>query len=502
MTTRLTNERRDQLLELLSFDHGHVEEPGERAPIAHFPIKEHLRALEPEVVFVLGPRGSGKSSLVSSISSPERRSALAKFADVRLPRDGGVWLRGHPYGMVGPSPRAWETFAADNDSGALQILWLSVLARSLTDELEPVEQAQLAPILKAEGSDPVHLYDAARERAAVIERTFDALETRLRARDRALFVMYDELDTLFHTQWSAMMKVIQALMAMWGGYYRRWKFIRAKFFLRSDLFEESAQLSTSDVAKMAARRVDLHWGPRELYGALFQHIIHRDTALADYFARSLPTREHSGLGIMPAITRTADAEPAVQRLCGEHMGANSNKGHTVTWLPRSVSDGAGQVSPRNLVTLIEKAALLERQNPRARKHAQLIHHVSLRNALTSVSEEHVRESMKSEYPWLHGLRERLTVNVRTREVPWERRQLQRHLEQRWDEPWSTGTERTRPPALDAAEFIDRLLRLGILRERKLRSRALGKPSPEIGIDAPDLYLDGLNLVRRGGVARQ
>ncbi|MBI2528542.1 MAG: hypothetical protein HYV93_21475 [Candidatus Rokubacteria bacterium] len=76
-----------------------------------------------------------------------------------------------------------------------------------------------------------------------------------------------------------------------------------------------------------------------------------------------------------------------------------------------------------------------------------------------------------------------------REVPWERREIDRHLDRGFDDPW--GQVDVRPPAGSARELVEYLVEVGIF-----RARADGR------IDAPDLFLAGLSLKRKGGVRRK
>lgn len=490
---RLTNNLRSELLELLKLDRGHAGEAHPLSPNTFYPIHEHLEALDPSIVFVVGPRGSGKSKLVEAITNNSIRAALVKVVKVDLPRDGGRWVVGHPYQSQGPSNRAWQNFGekAGHDHSRLQTLWLGLLVRSLKDELTADDQRALAPILDAAGSDAKAIHEATTNSIDQVERRLDALDASLLRDDRSLFVAYDELDTLYFTDWLVMLQVLRGLTAMWAGYYRRWRRLRPKLFVRTDLFEEQHGLMTSDVAKMAARRVDLHWSDRNLYGALFKQIIHRNNRLLEYFEPSLTLTISKAFGKTPEFDNVRAIDPAVKRLCGEYMGANKNKGFSRTWLLNSIRDGAGRASPRNLIQLVEKAADLEHDQLRAIKSAsQLLHHVSLRNALTTVSEDHVRDAMSNEHPWLAGFRSRLQTPLKAREVPWARKDLEAYLAVDWDKPWSDLGDRPRPPAKTPAELIERLVRLGVLRERKDGS-----------LDAPNLYLEGLGLFRRGGVAK-
>lgn len=490
----LTIELRKALLQKLEFDRGHAGDTSTIDSRSFYPVEDHLRALDPNIIFVVGARGAGKSKLVEAIADERLRPSLARRARVTLPKDGGTWLKGFPYGDLGPSHRAWERFVLTGDTrlGRLQVLWLGLLVRTLAATMTDDDRVALAPILGAVSTDAAALHAATEALVEQVERRLDALDARLRETDRHVFVMYDELDTLYYEDWQAMMRCRGGLTALWAGYHRRWSRIQPKFFMRTDLFAEQSSLMSSDAVKMAARRVELHWSSRQLYGALFKHIIHRDPALFEYFAPSLHLQESKVFGAVPGFERDGDEVSAVHRLCGEWMGANSNKGYTHRWLIGAVSDGLGEASPRNLIQLVEGAAINERQDPRPVNRAtQLLHHISLRNALTDVSTAHVQTAIQSEQPWLFGVRERLE-KPRTREVPWARRaEVVQYLSVDWDASWSAGPDRPRPPASTSEELVDRLLRLGVFRERGVDS-----------IDVPDLYLEGLHLKRRGGVARE
>lgn len=141
--------------------------------------------------------------------------------------------------------------------------------------------------------------------------------------------------------------------------------------------------------------------------------------------------------------------------------------------------------PRPLVRLFESAADAQRQSGGHPRWPRVVEPRALRRALDTVSEEHVGSAL-AEWPWLESLKKRL---VRLREVPWERREIDRHLESNFAEPWGAGG--IRPPAASGRELVDYLVEVGIF-----RARADGR------IDAPDLLLAGLGLKRKGGVRRK
>ncbi|HEX3905856.1 MAG TPA: hypothetical protein VH853_23750, partial [Polyangia bacterium] len=136
------------------------------------------------------------------------------------------------------------------------------------------------------------------------------------------------------------------------------------------------------------------------------------------------------------------------------------------------------------IWLVELAAEGETEVPRA-SGSHLLHHISLRNALDQVSKQCVDQAQTNEFRWLEGLGTRLK---RDREVPWSRKEVERLAGFQFSGRWS-GTD-ARPPGSDPSEVVNALIELGVLRERADGS-----------VDVPDIYLDGLGLTRKGGVAR-
>jgi hypothetical protein len=57
--------------------------------------------------------------------------------------------------------------------------------------------------------------------------------------------------------------------------------------------------------------------------------------------------------------------------------------------------------------------------------------------------------------------------------------------------WSNGSIEVRPPGINYGEVLENLATLGVFRVRS-----------KVSYDVPDLYLSGLGLSRRGGVAKE
>ena len=72
----LTIELRKALLQKLELDRGHAGDTAVN-PLTFYPVAEHLRALDPDIVFVVGARGAGKSKLVEAITTERMRPSLS-----------------------------------------------------------------------------------------------------------------------------------------------------------------------------------------------------------------------------------------------------------------------------------------------------------------------------------------------------------------------------------------------------------------------------------------
>ena len=315
----------------------------------------------------------------------------------------------------------------------------------------------------------------------------DRLDRECEAKQQWLLIAFDELDTVVVSNWQAMGAIVRGLVSFWSSYARRWKRVRGKIFLRTDFYRRHADVAGADIAKLAANRVELTWSDKALYGLLIKKIANQSPELFRYASLGSVQFEPEDrvLKHIPRVATKEDARPFIERLVGPYMGANGKKGQSLNWILDSVRDGNGKVSPRSLVQLIEIAAERERSAPRATR-TQLLHPVSLRNALDGVSKRHVIGA-SDEFRWLMGVKARLQ---RDREVPWDRKEVEKLLKARWDESWST-TETVAAPADTPREFVDYLTELGIFRDRGRNQ-----------VDVPDLFLAGLELIRRGGVARK
>jgi len=462
-------------------------EDQERLPRTFWPVPEHFRAFDPDVVLVVGPRGSGKTELFRSVIKLGLLPKVAAYVpDVRLPDTRRTsWFAGYPAEREFPDHLLLRQFAKDNRANEDVFLeaWLAYLLRVLRNE---INDSSLKQIFEPVGGDIEAILNAfqASMRPAIL--ALDRLDQRLESEDRYLFVAYDELDILARGDSQLVLAAVRGLVGLWATHTRRWRRIRGKIFLRTDLYDRAAGAGGADLAKLAANRAELYWSDRHLYAMLVRRLMNSDSRLGEYCRIKMKVEEDPELGLFPVVKQAADARPLIERMVGTYMGANERKGLTFRWLLDHVRDGKGQALPRPLVRLFEAASDTQKNSATMPRWPRLIEPRALRRALDKLSEDHVKASL-DEWPWLDGLKERMST---IREVPWERREIDRRIENTWDEPWVKG-QTIQLPAGSARELVDYLVEVGIFRERS-----------DGRIDVPDLFLAGLALRRRGGVRRR
>jgi len=480
------DEERRSLLETIQRigDSGRAEGASTESLAAGFyPVPEHLRLLDIDVVMVVGPRGSGKTQITRVLTDAQLANAVVRFAPkVRLPSNAR-WLAAYPAGKEVFEGNALQAFVAKTaaKAGTLRDVWLAYLLRRLSSELDSQSLSSLSSVLKPDAADIEAVYDAFKKLGAEPIIALDRLDSRLASEERHLFVTYDELDTLGHGSWDLIQVGVEGLVALWAAYTRRWRNLRAKLFLRTDLYQRHARVGGADLYKLAASRVELVWSDKDLYGMLLKRLANGDDHLRDYVVAAKSTanwKEDSVLGFVPSLRRWDDARPIIERLVGAYMGADKKKGLVYRWLLDHVRDGVGRAYPRPLVQMIETAAGSDLARFEAIRKPKLVQPVSLRRALDKVSEDHVLQSA-DEWPWLDTLKARFRTNPL---VPYTDKEVLRILEPK-------ARESVAPP-YEGRDLLDYLLELGILRKRADRR-----------IDAPDLFLNGLGLRRKGGVRR-
>ncbi len=246
MSSQWNDERRTLLQALRNIgDSGRAEGASEeQIRTGFYPVADHLRLLDPEVVLVVGPRGSGKSSIERVLTDAALFDAVKLYAPaVRLPEGQSEWVRVYPAGSKGFEGIGMRAFieAVGDGTDVLRDLWFAYLVRSLQSYFDGQVRADLQSMFVPPAADIGAVYQAFRALGVKPVVAMDTLDAQLARQGRYLFVTYDELDTLGNGDWKLIEAGVRGLVALWAAYARRWRRIRAKLFLRTDLFERHAK---------------------------------------------------------------------------------------------------------------------------------------------------------------------------------------------------------------------------------------------------------------------
>jgi hypothetical protein len=457
------------------------------------PVAEHGRAFDPDVALVVGSRGAGKTELFRAVVREKLLPAIARVSGGQLSRLAPQqidWVAGHPTDPDRDFPdmdglrRYFSAHSSDSDAPV--DLWKAYLLRVLKGHLDLTRFASRA-VFEAQGADVEAIVRSFSDLKNEAVKALDRLDESLEGSQQWIIIGYDELDVIGGYDWHSMVQSIHGLVSFWANNTRRWKRIRPKIFLRTDLFRRHAQSFGADLIKLAANRAEITWSDCNLYGMLVKRLANTSPGLLHYCQSArISFNQDTDLGQIPSISRSSDARPLIEKIAGQYMGADIKKGRTFAWLLTHIRDGNGHAVPRALVRLIEQAASQELERPLA-TYNRLLDPRSLRRALDDVSEEHVLGFNTHELPWLPGVRDR----VKGAGVPMPRRDAERLLARGWDDSWNKTKADARPPAENPAELVVQLTEIGVFRVR-----------PDDRIDVPDLFMAGLGLSRKGGVRKR
>ena len=464
------------------------------------PVPDYRRALEPDILLILGGRGVGKTELFRLLAIKTGRATLVQNLKIRAlsSLDKTIWIAA--FGRIRqkektfPTPETIEAQMKNASNIDWMAFWmglmLGIILRNSSEALKTDWAAEISLATRETLRDKLPLVSEwlplVRQEIEKISYALDVLDEKLLAADEWLFVTYDELDRLV-SNYNELSAPIRELFAFWLDKWRRWERIRPKIFLRTDLFREEF-LNFPDASKLRAHQISLEWKPLWLYQLLFKRLANSGSEMREYLAMvpNLINDSNTALGIMIEPEEPL-FESMIEKIIGKFMGANARKGYTYRWIPNHLQDAGSRIAPRSFLKLFSLAAnrRLERfneQNEQSLSGTTLLQPSDLQGALMDTSEDRIRELAQEEYPWLEALK----ISLQGLEVPTPQAKF---LEVLKATQWSEKSGK-RPPASQPEEVLKYLLQMGIV-----ESRSDGR------INMPEIYLYGFKVKRRGGIKR-
>ncbi|MBU0718528.1 MAG: hypothetical protein KJ749_09795 [Planctomycetes bacterium] len=454
---------------------------------SHLPIPEHRRVLDRDVLLVLGGRGTGKSQLfrvLRNLDDPQRLTA--GNSRVKPETQSDVYVPGYcAEGTEFPRREVIDHLKldpADVPRFWLGLLWGGLLcARNLAESTKSVGATAWGTCLKSELPTPSKWLELLKDQQEDAYGLLDAVDKALTSRDQSAVIIYDDLDILAASVKQAY-PLIRGLLDFWLRNVRRWRAIRCKIFLRTDIFDAS-ELAFPDSSKLRPLSVALRWNADSLYRLVLKRLLNggRSQEWLALLCKAIPKRmlasSQDPWGVVPA-TGEEEHKAFMRTMIGPYMGAEKRRGDTYQWFLNHLQDSRADIAPRSFLKLFEQAATrqLSRGLPDSDK---LLVPEEVNGALGEVSNDRITE-LREEYSWI----EDLAKCLKGRTVPVERKELRA-----WLRPLGRGGF-PEHIAGDSDRLVDYLVSLGILRET-----ADGR------IHVPDIYLFGFGLKRKGGIRR-
>jgi hypothetical protein len=487
------NEQCSLIRELTELEHlGHAEyEERDIFLKSFYPVPAHIKGFDPEVVIILGKRGVGKSELYEAVTTHNLVETIARFSPQRRLLDtalsGTTWCKGYNPEKRFPDPNAiFQSIDRFNDTPAIErIFWNAYLLWEIFEFLNNNDKEGLKKIISGDYFNSTQTLEAFLECGELPYYALDRLDQELEKQGKFIYIAYDALDALGIENWESHRRLISGLISFWAKQSRRWSHIRAKIFIRTDLFDRYIFTGEPDAIKLAANRVTLTWTDYHLFAMLIKRFANISVHSLKYCSESGIKFSHDEhLGYIPIITDIQSADLFITQCIGRYMGSDNRKGQTIKWIISHLQDGNKHLNPRPLIRLIGKSAQAQLLDFNFPVSPHLLSPISLRRELDKVSIEEIASST-NEWPWIKDLR----LKLDGRQIPMEKKEFEQVINHLFKTEWVEGSK-TRPPSDNSKSFIVYLTNLGVIKKR-----------PDERIDVTDLYRAGLGLKRKGGVRK-
>lgn len=477
-----------------------VDDPGKVADA--LVTYSQAKALDFRTSVVRGGRGSGKSFWWAALQREEHRNwitntlgAKVSAADnLKVIAGFGVAARLNSY----PSPRVLDSLAKTH-AEHLEDIWMTVL---LNQALE-------------QGASPYHGMTMWGDRVAwtadnveEVEGLLGGLATRLQNENAHLLIAFDGLDRLAST-WNEIRPLARSILRF-ALQLQSFSRIRAKVFLRPDMFEDAQIVAFPDASKLIDGHARLDWNPVALFSLFFQRMANADNEQAAEAFRegalvilkqqgllSLTWQRKAGVWELPSPIKS---EQKIQRevfhaISGGAMSHNQDsvkRGYPYTWLPNHLADSHGEISPRSFLAALREAAAIEPPSSTTLP----LYFTGIQRGVSAASQTRVAE-ITEDYPWVREVMSVLNgqINVPCDETDilsiWKDYNILEKIKELRVSDQDDFSPKLGPTFLEQNPtdgVFENLIRLGIFSRQK-GSR----------VQMPDVYRVAFGIGRKGGI---
>lgn len=439
------------------------------------------RILDPSVTVVTGARGSGKSSFAAWLTKDavhEQYRRRNRHALPAVPCFEAFSQRSprHPDVLV------LDPFVRSADDDTLRNFWLGHLLLQVFELVAAsgfvpadVDTTVIRRLTETVCEDPSKIsVMSPRERGIAIGLLNQLEQGAGDASTPALTFLYDDLDTVGAFDPLLRARFIRALLAMWTTFSTRYKHLRAKIFLPSDLFDLRL-FDTLDVSKLMARAERLEWDTASLYRLALRHLGAEGEDVRAWLASfGVVFRDEGDDGWMPDEPSEEVTRRWLTATLRAIVSAHGTRSHVDKWIANRLRDGRDRIAPRSMLGFFRESARLALSRPPRATWNHVLAVDDAVEAIAAVGEQRVDE-IRAVYPWVDRLE-----HLRGRAAPIARPELESLL--KGDAP--TAPKATEPR--DGEAVTTELVRLGMLRE--IGGRDV--------LDVPDLFAKHWGVVRQ------
>ncbi|MCI9137813.1 MAG: hypothetical protein HFH48_09675 [Lachnospiraceae bacterium] len=466
------------------------------------PLRSYSKLADQRIFLITGGRGSGKTELFRILTSCGGLDHVISQKDRRRYTNLGKSIFLTAYAARGPEAKTFPTSNVCDDllkyekPDNLNSFWggllCSVILQKFQNEegIRQLADQYFAPAVKenleknsSEISGWWKAVDAEKEKW---ESFLDKADSYFKEKDLCVFLAYDELDRVCGN-YEDLFVFIRSLLDFWYRHNSRYTNLKAKIFLRSDLYNAKA-LGFVDASKMGAYRFELNWNTTALYQLLVKRLANLGIGELVSYLKDVPellrAEENQALGYMPGDSEQAFEAFAV-KLIGRYMGNNAKRGASYTWVPNHIQDANGEMAPRAFLKCFAFAAedtLYHRDDLPKLESDRLLLPTRLQGAIAKVSRDRVQELTEEEYQWMKNL-------IRLLDKKTMLMSQEEFLSYLTPENWP-DEERNKLPGKTGMEILDALLTLGIFMK-----------TTDGRINVPEIHLHGFGLKRKGGIRR-
>ena len=346
--------------------------------------------------------------------------------------------------------------------------------RQLTDIVLPANEL----VTRIKESANINLKTIAKEVnvGEQIVSILDQVNKKLAEINKTYIIVYDYLDAGLPDQGGLRGKLVSALVSFYYDYINRFSNLKAKIFLRSDIFEREVS-GLTDKVKILNYSQKIEWQYDQLLNVVWKRIYEQNKS-SDLF-KDFEFEENAILGSIPNLRNEEEHKKVLDKIFGKNMGGN-NKAYPYNWVRIHIEDTNNKIHPRTLIKLFEQSAILELGEVEIPKD-RIIRSKNIETALEkSVSASQVDE-LKEEYPELENVFLNLYNNVSDGRAPINEKDLVEALVKLDEEPIT---------------IIEKLKNIGVLKDYKAYKKTKTE-NEEKRYHIPDLYLYGMKFTRKG-----